>query len=171
MATVQNGSLPGDLSKRLRQLELRIRKLALMRGMGMLALLLAAGIGFSILIDLRWELSVGLRTGILTAVGLCAGWVTLRYIVWPCIAKVSQAELATIVETSHPELAERLSSTIELNDPSVPERDRGSALMRELLTKQTLSTTTSLAFPESASNRRAVRATLVGAAAVLLLMV
>jgi hypothetical protein len=171
MATVQNGSLPSDLSKRLSQLELRMRKLALMRGVGMLAVLLAAGIGFSILIDLKWELSVGLRTGILTAIGLGAGWVSLRYIAWPCIAKVSQAELATIVETSHPELAERLSSSIELNDPSIPERDRGSALMRELLAKQTLSTTTSLAFTDSVSNRRAVRAALVGAAAVLLLMV
>jgi hypothetical protein len=171
MATVQNGSLPSDLSKRLRQLELRMRKLALLRGTGMLALLLTAGISLSILIDLKWELSVGLRTGILTVVGLGAGWVTLRYIVWPCVAKVSQAELATIVEKSHPELVERLSSIVELNDPSIPEGHRGSALMRELLTQQTLTTTTSLAFSESVSNLRAIRTTVVGAVAVFLLMV
>ncbi|MCH7685541.1 MAG: hypothetical protein IH899_02470, partial [Planctomycetes bacterium] len=89
---------------------------------------------------------------------------------WPGIAKISQAELAAIVEKSHPELAERLSSTVELNDPNIPERHRGSALMQELLTKQTLSATTSLAFSESVSNQRSVRATLVGSAAVLLLM-
>lgn len=170
MASVTHNALPEELTGRLRQLESRIRYLALLRGVGLLAMVLASGIGIGIFIDMNWELSVPLRITMLSIVGLSAGWVVLRCLFRPCFSKLSQAELAAIVENSHPELAERLTSTIELNDSSLPEAERGSRYMRETLTHQASSSAQVLDFNQSFSASRALRTSLLGTFVLVVLV-
>lgn len=170
MATAHNGSIPRELGLKLGQLEARIRRLALVRGLGILGMVLAAGIGLGVLLDLKWELGVGLRAGLLAVVGGAACWVVYRYLLRPCFVRLSPAELAAVVEASHPELRERLTSTVELNDPHGEGDATASALMRELLLEETLSGASKVNFVESVSPTRARRSSVLGAVAVAALM-
>ncbi len=161
--------LPGDLSLKLARLDGHVRGLALLRGTGLLVVVVIIGIAVGLLVDLQWELSVGVRIGILAAVGLAGvvtGWRLLR----PCLRLPSAAELAAIVERTHPELNERLSSTVELHDSSIPDAHKGSRYMRGRLAEETIDSVAGLNFSDSLSRTRSVRSAVLGAGALLMLL-
>ena len=164
-------SLPDELSLKLARLDAHVRKLALLRGTGRLGIVLAAAVGLGLLSDWTWDLNSGTRVGMFTAVCLVVVAALCQWVLRPLWLRMSWAELAAVVERTHPKLKERLTSTVELNDPDVPDAHKGSALMRELLARQTMNSVAGLDFTNSVSARRSVRAALIGAAAVLLLIV
>ncbi|MFQ5732146.1 MAG: hypothetical protein ACE5KM_09335, partial [Planctomycetaceae bacterium] len=163
-------SLPGDLSPRLARLESHVRHLKLLRGIGSFGVVVVTAFAVGFLLDICFEFSVNFRLGLLAAVlGTCAvGFVVC--VIRPLSGSYTAEELAAVVETAHPELRERLTSTIELNDPGVPERDKGSRLMRLLLAKETARSTASMNFNRSVSQRRMLRASVLGFAAVIVLL-
>jgi hypothetical protein len=163
-------SLPDELSLKLARLNAHVRKLALLRGTGRLGIVLAVAVGLGLLSDWTWDLNSGTRVGMFTAVCLVVAAALCQWVLRPLWLRMSWAELAAVVERTHPKLKERLTSTVELNDPDVPDAHKGSALMRELLTRQTMKSVAGLDFTNSVSARRSVRAALIGAAAVLLLI-
>ncbi len=129
--------LQTELTDRLSGLERRVRWIAVIRGIGVLAVAVAATIATGLVVDLLWDLPVTVRTGLLAAVGLVALFTAWRMLLRPVLRHADTSEFAALVESAHPELQERLSSTVELSNPFVPEREKGSALMRELLMQQT----------------------------------
>jgi hypothetical protein len=162
-------SIPEELALKLSQLETHIRQLAFLRGAGVVVLVLATGLVAGFTIDLQWDVGSAARLGMLASYGICCAYAVWRYLIWPALQPLSPAELAVAVEQAYPELGDRLTSTIELNDPDLPEQFKGSALMREMLTRQALHSTQELDFTESISPYRAVRCVLLAVAAVLLL--
>jgi len=163
-------SLPGDLSTRLNRLDSHVRRLKLLRGIGMFGVVTVTACAVGFLLDIVNEFSLTVRLGILGGVlGTCVAGFWLC-IVRPLLRQYSAEELAAVVETAHPELRERLTSTIELHNPDLPEQEKGSALMRTLLTSETNRTVSRMDFTSAVSNRRSVRTALGGLAAVAVLL-
>src|SRR5215212_8896349 len=130
-------SLPDQLARGLSRLESHLRSLLVVRGVGVLFVVVAASLGAGLLIDFAFDLGPRARFSLLVAHGTTAavgaGWLVLR----PLLRRLPADELAAVVETAYPQLGERLMSTIELNDPTTPESQKGSLLMREELLRQT----------------------------------
>jgi hypothetical protein len=169
MAKEHEVQLPVELLTKLSRLNSQVRRLAFLRGSGLfvvvIALLLAAGM----LVDFQWELATSVRVGILlsfTGITAAVAWMSL---VRPLSRRLQTAELAAVVERAHPELLERLTSTVELNDPNLPEVFKGSPYMRQLLLRQTVKSSAGIDFSGSVSARRAMRWLCIGAFTVIML--
>lgn len=147
--------LPEELTERLSALEARVRGLTKFRGMGVVGVTLAAGIGCGVLVDYLWDVGTTIRLGLLAAtvlIGLTAAWCAL----WrPLRRRPDAAELAALVERGHPELREQLLSAVELQSSDEPEAWKGSPLMREMLFRDTLAQTAEIDFTEAVSPVRA----------------
>src|SRR5690606_11926585 len=135
-----------QLSSRFEGLASRLRWVALMRGLGRLAVITAALCAAALLVDWLWPLSGTLRTAWLALIVGVMGYLLWREILTPMFRRFTAAELAAIVEDHYPELGERLTSTVELTDPHIPEDQKGSALMREWLEADTLKSVAHLNF-------------------------
>ena len=135
-----------DLAARFDGLASRLRRVALWRGLGQLAVTAAALCAAALLADWFWPLSDSLRIGWLAVVVGVLGSMLWMQVLTPVFRRFTAAELAAIVESHYPELGERLTSTIELTDPNVPEDHKGSALMREWLESETLASVAHLDF-------------------------
>ena len=163
-------SLPAELSSRLRHLDRRVRGLAVLRGMGLVCVVLCAGLATGLLIDWLLDLGVGPRVamllGVVGATLIAGGTVILR----PLIRRTSSAELAALVDTSFPNLSECIESTVELADPDLPESQKGSELMRSLLMKETMQKARHVDFAAAADSSSAFRWVFVAVLALLLLV-
>jgi hypothetical protein len=171
MSTVPVTALRTDLIGRLDGLERRVRLLALVKGAGAAAVVITTSLAAGLLVDALWDLSPSVRVALLGTVGLIAAVAVWSQLVRPILLSASSAEVAALVEAAHPELQERLTSAIELGDPSIPERDKGSALMRELLLKQTRRAVAQVDVTDAAAAGAAGRWGAAGTAAVAALFV
>jgi hypothetical protein len=108
-------ALPEPIVKKLEAVIRRIRRVMLLRGLLGLAAATLATLLTLMAVDAavmlfseaaRWLLTLG---G-LTVIVLAAAWFISRPLRW----KISLAAIAQVVETQHPELQERISSTVEL---------------------------------------------------------
>jgi len=160
--------VPAELVDRLAGLQHQLRKLLWIRGLSLVVILLVVGLGLALLVDLQWELSPAVRSVLLAGLALL-GLITLARTAWKMRRlQLSQTELAAIVEAAHPELSERLTSTLELNDPELPEAHRGSRFMRSQLLGQTLTAVETLAVEQSVTPHRASRTAVLAALMFLL---
>ncbi len=159
-----------DLATRFDGLASRLRRVALWQGLGRLAVVGAALCAAALLADWFWPLSESLRIGWLAVVVAVLGYTLWTEVLTPVFRRFTAAELAAIVESQYPELGERLTSTIELTDPSVPEDEKGSALMREWLESETLASVAHLNFRGAVPADRARKSALAGLAAAAILL-
>lgn len=144
-----------DLSTRFDALATRIRRLALLRGLGRLVFIGSVLCGLGLLVDWLWTLPQPVRLGWLAITIAAMSYTLWMAVLRPVFRKFTMAELAAIVETEYPELGERLTSAVELTNPSIPEDHKGSALMREYLEAETLSSTQHLDFRRSVPSDQA----------------
>ncbi|MEX1097878.1 MAG: hypothetical protein WED34_17670, partial [Planctomycetales bacterium] len=170
MARDRIGKLPAELSPRFLQLRRRVQWLAAIRGVGLAVTVLVAGLALAFGADLLWDLSGSARIALLAGVVAAAAFCVWRGIIRPLWRAPAEAELAALVERSHPELGERLTSAVELADPGVPEAHKGSPLMRHMLVRQTTRSIGTVDFNEAVPARRSLRWALIGAAAVVVLL-
>jgi DNA segregation ATPase FtsK/SpoIIIE-like protein len=170
MTREQLRSLPDELSRPLLAIDRKVRTLAVLRGVAVLISLLIAGVSLALLADLLVELSVPVRIGLLAGVGALAAGVAVWDVARPLVRGSRPEDMAALIETAHPELHERLTSTIELLRPDIPEAHKGSALMRELLTKQTTQVVHAADFGDAADDRPAQRAGWFAVAAAVLVI-
>src|SRR4051794_4839614 len=117
MATVVTAParvIPGAIRSGLKRVERRIRLFGLLRGLGMLAALLAAGAAAGMVTDFLWPLPTAVRWAIwLGWVG--AGLVMLGgAVARPVVRRMRWDDLAAVAEAGNPELGERLVSTVGL---------------------------------------------------------
>lgn len=162
--------LPQELTARLQQLGHRVRGVALLAGCGKWLLSLAAL--FVGLMSADWLFDfepttrlVMLICGVLVNVGLAVWW-----LVRPCVRSLPSAELAAFAEQQFPELGERLTSLVELAQPQVSEKERGSSFMREMLERETLECLAECEIERAVPKRRALRSFWSGACAVVVVL-
>ncbi len=164
------GSLSG-LSDRFDGLASRLRRVALWRGLGRLAIFTAMACAAGLFLDWLWPLPAWVRTAWLVFIVGGMGYTVWAAILCPVFRRFSAAELAAIVEAHYPELGERLTSAVELTDPTIPEDFKGSALMREWLEAETLASTEPLDFREAVSTERAKKTAWTGGIAAVVLLI
>jgi len=162
--------LPQELTARLQQLGHRVRGVALLAGCGKWLLSLAAL--FVGLMSADWLFDfepttrlVMLICGVLVNAGLAVWW-----LVRPCVQSLPSAELAAFAEQQFPELGERLTSLVELAQPQVSEKERGSSFMREMLERETLECLAECEIERAVPKRRALRSFWSGACAVVVVL-
>jgi len=146
-------SLPQPLQHALGQLGRRWRWLVVLHGAGVFLLVTTALLAAGVLLDLLVPLSPTVRIITLLLVVAAVAWAGYRLILARITARISQSELAALVERLHPELEERLTSSVELLEAD--ECD-GSEGLRILLLQETTSATRSLDFSRVLSFRTAV---------------
>ncbi|MEX0715117.1 MAG: hypothetical protein WD066_00950 [Planctomycetaceae bacterium] len=170
MARVHSGTLPADLVPRLVRLRRRVKWLAAIRGAGVTLAVFVVGLAIAFAADWLLDLGAGPRIALLAGVASATLFCFGRGVVHPLWNAPLEAELAALVERSHPELGERLTSAIELADPNVPDEHKGSALMRHMLVRQTSRAVGAVDFDDAVPVKRTVRWGLIGAAALLVLL-
>ncbi|MBL8851931.1 MAG: hypothetical protein JNG89_19820 [Planctomycetaceae bacterium] len=121
-----------DLLQHLLRLDRRARLVSLANSLGLTALFVGIVVAVAIVADSLWELPLGIRIALLATAGLVAlcgcAWGLGRSM----LRRADPAAAAALVESLHPELHERLSSAIELEQST----DSGSPLMRALVASQ-----------------------------------
>tara|TARA_R110002072_G_scaffold303099_1_gene493343 strand:+ start:5803 stop:9981 length:4179 start_codon:yes stop_codon:yes gene_type:complete len=149
--------LPHAVTSQLDSLRRRIRRVAFLRGCGLFLTLSCGLLIGTLLIDFLFDLQTGPRLA--GFVVFCVAEVVLLgfLLVRPLVIRLTDPEVASLVEEKFPELGERVSSLVELADPDVPDAEKGSPLMRDLLEEETLEALARCDFDRSVSVRPAVR--------------
>ena len=164
------GPLPSEIAARLSLLERRIRRLAVLRAAGTVALVLAAGMSAGLLVGFTCEVGSTVRTLLLLATGLAVP-VSAAVVLRQGWRRYSNAELAAVAELGHAGLNERLISLVEMCEAAEAGLYRGSPLMRELLLQETCEAVARLDFSQAVSSRSSSCRLVAGSAACLALMV
>ncbi len=144
--------LPQPLQQALGQLGRRWRWLTVLHGTGVFLLVTTALLAAGVLLDLLVPLSPTIR--IIALAAAVAGIATAGYrlVLSRITARSSRAELAALVERLHPELEERLTSSVELLESDECDGAEG---LRNLLLLETTAATRSLDFRAVLSFRTA----------------
>jgi hypothetical protein len=160
-------TLPSDVASRLEGLRYRVRQMAILRGVGVFltleSLLLVVVVASDYFLDLE-PTSRAILLSVFGALTLALGW---KFLYRPASKKFSDAELASVAEQYYPKLGERVTSLVELGNPDLPENERGSKLMRELLELETIEKVGAYDFEESVPSKPAVRKFSMGVAAMM----
>jgi hypothetical protein len=149
--------LPHAVTSQLDSLRGRIRRIAFLRGCGLFLTLSCGLLVCMMLIDFLLDLEPSSRLA--GFVGFCVAEVLLVgfLLVRPLVVRLKDAEVASLAEEKFPELGERVSSLVELADPDIPEDEKGSPLMRDLLEEETLKELGRCNFDEAVSASPAVK--------------
>lgn len=149
--------LPHAVTSQLDSLRGRIRHVAFLRGCGLFLTLSCGLLIVTLLADFLFDLEAASR--LVGFVAFCVAEVVLLgfLLVRPLIIRLKDPEVALLAEEKFPELGERVSSLVELADPDVPEDEKGSPLMRELLEEETLKALARCDFDDAVSAQPAVR--------------
>ncbi|MAX39181.1 MAG: hypothetical protein CME33_21770 [Gimesia sp.] len=154
-----------ELKRQLNQLDRRIRSLALLRGLGLVILVLVCLITLQISIDFLFSLDSTARI-IMSSISLavltgCLWFGILRRV----IQKRTPVELAAIVEESQSSLNERLTSVLEL---ASAQNETSSVIMRERLARETIASLTTFNITDSVPSDRAMRFIMSAGIAILI---
>ncbi|MBL8796026.1 MAG: hypothetical protein JNM56_19145 [Planctomycetia bacterium] len=107
-------ALPATLERKLTALDRHLRRQRLLRGLGLLGLVLAPLAGLALLADAFYALPSWARYGFLGGWLLVGLWTAWRVLLGPLLHRPARADLAAVIEQRHPNLGERLSTTVEL---------------------------------------------------------
>lgn len=162
---------PQPLIQQLQRLRRRLTAVTVAGGLGLTLFVLGLSIAGLMLLDMLVDLPQAVRAGLvgLAALGVLAlaGWTVLR----PLWRKPSEVELAALVESTWPELNERLLSTVEFAQQTDAADDGSSSLMRQWVVNQTLQFAGKHDLAEVVDGRRAVRRCWLGGIALLALLI
>ncbi len=160
-------ALPGNLHAKLTSLARRMATLRLARTAAGFVLLLAVTAGLALLADHWLKLPGVVRFLLLGGWGALAVFGVVR-----CIRSLGiQADvdaLAALIENEYPNLAERLSTSVELMEAA--DKAHGSPALIDLLLKETEIRASKLDFLQAAPERPTYRRALIAAIAVALLL-
>jgi hypothetical protein len=149
-----------ELERRLDSLRQTIRRTAVIAGAAATVRLACLCMAAAFLLDMLWESPRLVRVGLLTATLSAVVAFLFFRVVRPMLRRIGHAELAALVETAHPEMEERLLSSLELAQSSDAERIKGSPLMRDMLIRETAKAARDVEFEDAVDSSRAVRQTI-----------
>lgn len=149
--------LPHAVTSQLDSLRRRVRRVAFLRGCGLFLTVSCGLLVATMLVDFLFDLEPSSR--VIGFAGFCLAEIALFafLLVRPFVVKLKDAEVASLAEERFPELGERVSSLVELSDPDIPESDKGSPLMRDLLEEETVQELARCDFHEAVSSKPAMR--------------
>ncbi len=159
---------------RLRALERRIRAYVLADSLAVIGPVLLAAVLITLGIDhtLRLDRSMRLVQGLVAAVVI--GWVAWRHLLRPMMSKISQDDLAALIERHHPQLNGRLVSATEFVPAGVTLPRRVSTTLVDKVIEQAEEVASGLRFSDVLNHRRAARhagAGVVSLAAIAVLLI
>ncbi|NQV29032.1 MAG: hypothetical protein HQ518_32155 [Rhodopirellula sp.] len=149
--------LPHAVTSQLDSLRGRVRRVALLRGCGLFLTLSCGLLIGMVLVDFLLDLESSSRIVGFVAFCLAEAALFAFLLVRPCLIPLKDAEVASLAEERFPELGERVSSLVELSDPDIPEAEKGSPLMRDLLEEETIQELAHCDFNDAVSAQPAVR--------------
>lgn len=155
---VSNAPLPSALRRGLTILQKRELGLLVSTGLAKTLAVFCAALLVNFLADRFLFLTMGGRLGLAIGVWTSAGLALFGWIVLPTRRRPTDEQTAFEVESKHPELEERLSSTVELLKKNEPAAYKGSPQLIEALRQQTIEKTASLDFAHVATGEQASRA-------------
>jgi len=154
--------VPVAVQQELDGLRVHLRQTEALRGFGRLLLLgtglLVCSLAADFLLDLETQTRAWLLAGQVLLCLVAGGLGIAR----PLLRRIPDSDVAALAERKFPELGERLTSLIELSDDRLPDSERGSALMREMLQREAVQTVGRTDLPGAVDSRRAVRPTVLG---------
>ncbi len=159
-----------DLERRLNSLRQTIRRTTFIGGVALTVRLLCICLAVAFLIDTFWEAPRLVRVGLLAATGAALAVIFAVRVLKPSLRRIEHDELAALVESAHPEMQERLLSSLELARSGDSDAVKGSSLMREQLLRETARATRDLEFDEVVDSSSAVRQTIIACGAFLLVL-
>lgn len=148
-------ALPGPLREKLSALARHIRRQRVLRGLCLTALVVLLAFAAVFLLDLGLALSQEILAVLLAGILGVAGLMAAATLVWSWAGRLDFAALAALIEKKHPELKERLTSTIEVTGD--PKGAHGSELFIAQLLQETEQQTQALVFRQAAPRRLAGR--------------
>ncbi len=149
--------LPHAVTSQLDSLRGRIRRIAFLRGCGLFLMLSCGLLVGTMLIDFLLDLESSSRLAGFVAFCVAEVLLSVLLLIRPLVVYLKDAEVAALAEEKFPELGERVSSLVELADPDIPEIEKGSPLMRDLLEEEALKELGRCDFDKAVSTRPAVR--------------
>ena len=143
-------TLPGNLHIKINALARRMAMLRVARVVAGFVVLLAVTAGLALLADHFWKLPIGLRFVLFGGWLVLAGLGAIRSI--RSLNTKSDADaLAALIESEYPNLAERLTTSVELSE--APDGGHGSPALIDLLLRETEIRASSLDFLQAAPER------------------
>lgn len=142
------------LHSRLDAVARRVRRLRIARGLSLVALTLILTAAAALLTDHFLPLPAFLRLALFGAWVLLGATLFLTALVIPLRRRLALAELAAAIEQQYPELAERLTTTVELAENT--DDYHGSRALLALLVSDTAQRTAHLDFLSAVSSRGAL---------------
>ncbi len=162
--------LPEILEQQLRRVQSQLIGVSLAEACGLTLLATAGALACGLVLDYLFEFPLAVRLCWLIGVP----FVGLAVFCWkgliPALRRYRQTELATIVEVAHPELRERLLSTVELARSDAEGEETGSPLMRGLLAEETVQFARQHDFADVVDSRSAIQRCWMGAIATLVML-
>src|SRR5712692_3595808 len=163
MATV--AALPNALHDKIAAVAGKITRLRLTRRIAGTVLMLGVTLGLLVLADVFLKFGTGIRFALL------AGWCTLAVVgIIACVKAIGRRAdvdaLAALIEKEYPNLAERLTSSVELAEAG--EKGHGSQALIQLLIRETEIRASKLNFLQAAPESGTY--SLAGIAGVVLLI-
>ncbi len=108
--------MPRPVSRKVRLLRWLVRSYVFLDGIASIVAVLCLAFWVGLTIDWIFEPSPQLRIGMWVATVLVAGYVALRYLLQPIGTKLSNKNLALLLERSFPELDQSVITTVEAAD-------------------------------------------------------
>ncbi|MBI1310968.1 hypothetical protein GC176_06635 [bacterium] len=158
--------LPAEVQQQLDELRAHLRRTVALRGFGRLLLIGTSALLAVTVSDFLFDFEASTRSLLLSGLVLLCGVVSVFGVVRPFLRRLPDEEIAALAERRFPELRERLTSLVELSDERLPESERGSALMREMLQRETVRGVRRNDLLDAVASGRAVRCTVTGMFAV-----
>ncbi|WP_339612589.1 DUF4175 family protein [uncultured Rubinisphaera sp.] len=160
-SATSTAGLPVELRNELAQLDRRLRWVSFSKGFGGLMFVGLVLASLFLTTDYLFPLPGSIRFGFLCLLGLTVIWLVYQWLILPLARKRRWPELAYMIDSSFPDLQERVSSTVELSmNPYHGLLE--SAFMRDRLRQETNSRLTKIDLWECLS-LRSMAIALVGA--------
>lgn len=163
-----SATLPSSLSHKLTAVIRRLRFLRMTRGLCALVIGLVLFTGVALLLDLTFDLPAEARGLLLTGWLGLGGWLSFRGLVRPMRGRPAAQAVAAAIEEQFPQLAERLTTSVELAPLS--DDFHGSPDLKALLMAEAESQSSRLNFGEAFPARRAACSCFSAAFMVLLML-
>jgi len=142
-----------EIERKLRRLRRRLRELIVLSGLSRLVVVAVGALAVALVLDRAARFEAPGRLLLLLGTAGASAYALYRFLVLPLGVRLRPERLALLVERHHPELRDRLISTIELS--RLPDPAPLSRAMVERLVAETDQVTRALDFQDVASGRRA----------------
>lgn len=171
MSTSAISGMPTGLEQSFSRLTTRLFLLSLFRGLGRWLTWMAMILAATLLSDALFHWGTSARMTFFWMVPVAGLILLVQFVIRPLRRSLSPAEKASLIDLHYPELRERLTSTVEFCDPTLPDAYKGSEVMRKMVVSETVSQLPQIDVAKSLPSARMQKAVLYGVAAVTVLLI